>query len=78
LLDVGGYRERRKESLVELAKKVADEVRQTGGSVSLEPMSPYERRIVHLALEGDPNVITESKGEGEERRVVIKTRKGGG
>ncbi|OIN98872.1 hypothetical protein AUJ66_00180 [Candidatus Desantisbacteria bacterium CG1_02_38_46] len=77
LLDVERYRERREESLVTLAKKVADEVRQTGRSVSLEPMSAYERRIVHLALKEEPGIITESVGEGEERRVVIKMRKEG-
>lgn len=77
LLDVEGYRGRRKESLIKLAKKIADEVRQTGKSVTLEPMSGWERRIVHIALGQDPDITTESKGEANERRVVIKTRKGG-
>lgn len=75
LLDIEGYRARRKETLVALVKKVADEVRQTGRSVSLEPMNAYERRIVHLTLKEDPDIATESMGEGEERRVVIKNRK---
>jgi len=76
LLDVEGYRGRREETLIALAKKVADEVRQAGMSVSLEPMSAYERRLVHLALKEDPDITTESTGEGEERRIVIKTREG--
>ena len=77
LLDIEGYRGRRKEFLVTLAKKVSDEVRQTGRSVSLEPMSPYERRIVHLTLKEEPDITTESTGDGEERRIVIKIRKSG-
>lgn len=70
-VDVDGYRRRREESLVNLAKRTAARVRGTGRSVTLEPMPPSERRIVHLTLADDPNVMTVSIGEGEERKVAI-------
>ena len=74
-IDVGGYRKRREEQLQNLAQRVADRVRQTHQSVTLEPMPPNERRIVHIALERDPDVLTVSIGEGEERRVAISPRR---
>jgi len=77
LLDAEGYRSRRKQALITLAKKVAEEVRQTGKAVSLEPMNSFERRIIHVCLKDDPDITTESIGEGEERRVVIKLRRNG-
>ena len=70
-VDVDGYRRRREEALVGLAKRTAARVRGTGRSVTLEPMPPNERRIVHLALQDDPAVITVSIGEGEARKVAI-------
>jgi len=70
-VDVDGYRRRREESLVNLAKRTAARVRGTGRSVTLEPMPPNERRIVHLTLADDPNVMTVSIGEGEGRKVAI-------
>jgi spoIIIJ-associated protein len=70
-VDVDGYRRRREESLVGLAKRMAARVRGTGRSVTLEPMPPNERRIVHLALADDPAVMTVSIGEGEARKVAI-------
>jgi spoIIIJ-associated protein len=70
-IDIEGYRRRREESLKGLAARMADRVRNTGQSVTLEPMPPNERRIVHLALAKDPTVITESAGEGESRKVSI-------
>ena len=66
-----GYRRRREEALVGLAKRTASRVRTTGRSVTLEPMPPNERRIVHLALQDDPAVVTVSIGEGEARKVAI-------
>jgi spoIIIJ-associated protein len=70
-VDVDGYRRRREEALVGLAKRTASRVRQSGRSVTLEPMPPNERRIVHLALQDDPAVVTVSIGEGEARKVAI-------
>lgn len=70
-VDVDFYRRRREEALVGLAKRMASRVRGTGRSVTLEPMPPNERRIVHLALADDPAVMTVSIGEGEARKVAI-------
>jgi spoIIIJ-associated protein len=70
-VDVDGYRRRREEALVSLAKRTASRVRSTGRSVTLEPMPPNERRIIHITLQDDPNVITVSIGEGEARKVAI-------
>jgi len=71
-VDVAGYRRRREESLKNLALHMADRVRSTRQIMTLEPMPPNERRIVHLALAQDPSVLTESIGEGENRKVVIR------
>jgi spoIIIJ-associated protein len=70
-VDVDGYRRRREDALVSLAKRTASRVRQTGRSVTLEPMPPNERRIIHITLADDPNVITVSIGEGEGRKVAV-------
>jgi spoIIIJ-associated protein len=74
-IDVEGYRRRREESLMGLALRMADRVKSTGQSITLEPMPPNERRIVHLTLAKDPNVITVSIGEGESRKVAITPRR---
>jgi spoIIIJ-associated protein len=71
-VDVEGYRRRREESLRDLAFRMAERVRRSGRSVTLEPMPPNERRIVHLALAKDPTVGTSSVGEGESRKVAIR------
>ena len=71
VVDVEGYRARREESLRALATRVAERVRRTGQSTALEPMPANERRIVHIALQGNPHVTTESSGYGEDRRVNI-------
>ena len=70
-VDVNGYRAHREESLVKLAHRIAAQVRETGRGVPLEPMPARERRIIHLALKDDPDVVTQSIGEGERRRVTI-------
>jgi spoIIIJ-associated protein len=70
-IDVEGYRERRQESLEELAKRLAGKARQTGQIVTLNPLSPRDRRIIHLTLEGEPGVTTRSEGEGVFRRLLI-------
>lgn len=75
-VDVSGYQERRYEALTNMAQKVAQRVNVSGYAVTLEPMPPNERRIVHLALAEHPKVETTSTGEGEGRQVVVEPRKG--
>ncbi|RGU90142.1 protein jag [Clostridium sp. AF15-17LB] len=70
-LDTEDYRHRRKETLENLAKNIASKVKRTRRTVSLEPMNPYERRIIHSALQADSAVSTHSEGEEPYRRVVI-------
>lgn len=70
-LDTEDYRRRRKETLENLAKNIASKVKRTRHAVSLEPMNPYERRIIHSALQSDPAVSTHSEGEEPYRRVVV-------
>jgi len=74
-IDVEGYRRRREESLIDLAFRMAERVRTTGRSVTLEPMPANERRIIHLALAKDPTVGTSSVGVGEGRKVAISVRR---
>ncbi len=74
-LDTENYRERRKETLETLSKNIAYKVKRTRRSVSLEPMNPYERRIIHSALQNDKFVITRSEGEEPFRHVVISLKK---
>jgi len=74
-LDVEHYRHRREEQVVSLAQRMADRVRQTGAPITLEPMSAAERRLVHITLAEDPELETNSVGEGENRKVVISTRR---
>lgn len=71
MVDVEGYRTRRERVLRELAKRMADRVKQNRQPITLEAMPPNERRIVHLALRDHPNVKTQSIGEGDRRRVMI-------
>ncbi|MBN1564094.1 MAG: Jag N-terminal domain-containing protein [Anaerolineae bacterium] len=71
VLDVEGYKMRREQKLHQLAQRMAEQALQLGRTVALEPMSPYERRIIHLALRDNPDVSTESVGEGERRKVTI-------
>ena len=73
-IDVEHYRHRREEQIVSLAERMADRVRESGSAITLEPMSPSERRIVHLTLIDDPEVETNSVGEGLNRKVVISAR----
>lgn len=74
LLDVENYRERRKDTLEALARRLAGKVKRTGEPVKLEPMAAGERRIIHLALQDDGAVTTESEGEAPHRYVVIKRK----
>jgi len=74
VVDVEGYRQRRYESLRLLARRLAEQVRSTGRSVTLEPMPPNERRIIHLELKDNPDVATQSIGQGEERKIAILSK----
>ena len=78
-LDTEDYRRRRKETLESLAKNIASKVKRTRRTVALEPMNPYERRIIHSALQSDPAVSTHSEGEEPYRKVVVTlARRSGG
>lgn len=70
-VDVEGYRERREASLQEMARRTADSVRQSGRPVVLQPMSPRDRRVVHVVLQDDPSVATHSEGDGPFRTLVV-------
>ena len=70
-LDVAGYRDKRESDLTALAQRIGNKVRKTGRSFAMEPMNPYERRIIHSAISKMEGVRSESKGEGRDRRVVI-------
>ena len=74
-IDTENYRQRRKDTLENLAKNISYKVKRTKRSVSLEPMNPYERRIIHSALQNDKFVTTHSEGEEPFRRVVVTLKK---
>lgn len=71
ILDTENYRRKREETLIRLAKRLADRVLRSNRRIELEPMNPYERRIIHSALQDYPGVITYSEGEEPNRKVVI-------
>lgn len=75
ILDTENYRSRREETLKRLALKVASKVKSSGKYLKLEPMNPYERRIIHASLQDDPNIDTYSEGEEPFRRVVVDKKK---
>ena len=70
-LNIGNYREKREQTLIALATRVSEQVLKSGRSRSLEPMNPYERRIIHTAVQGIDGVVSNSVGEGSSRRIVI-------
>ncbi len=72
VLDVNGCKEKRKNELSEIAIETAKKVRRTKESITLEPMSAYERRIIHLKLAEQPDIVTESIGEEPERKLVVR------
>ena len=74
-VDTENYRQRRKDTLENLAKNISYKVKRTKKSVSLEPMNPYERRIIHSALQNDKYVTTHSEGEEPFRRVVVSLKR---
>jgi spoIIIJ-associated protein len=74
-IDIDGYRRRREETLRSLARRMAERVMSSGQSITLEPMPPNERRIIHITLADHPDVLTVSIGEGESRKVAITPRR---
>lgn len=74
-IDVEAYRERHNESLSHMARKYGEKVKRSGKSITLNPMNPYDRRIVHLALQGDKDLKTMSRGEGLYKKVIISPAK---
>lgn len=75
-LNIGNYREKREQTLVALADRISRQVLKTGRSRSLEPMNPYERRIIHTAVQNIDGVVSSSIGEGDRRRVIITPENG--
>ena len=73
VLDVEGYRAELEKTLTHLAKKMADKARRTGRDVMLEPMSPHERRVIHIALQNESGIKTVSVGEEPYRKIIIKS-----
>jgi spoIIIJ-associated protein len=76
IVDVEGYRQRREETLVRLAKRLSEKVKRTGVRIVLEPMNPHERRIIHTTLQEDTRISTFSEGDDPNRRVVIALKRG--
>jgi spoIIIJ-associated protein len=75
ILDTENYRQKREETLVRLANRLAYKVKRYGKSVTLEPMNPYERRVIHAALQNHPFVATHSEGDEPYRKIVIELKK---
>ncbi|MCX5812971.1 MAG: Jag N-terminal domain-containing protein [Proteobacteria bacterium] len=75
LVDINGYREKRKKGLTIMVKRLADKVKRTGRIQKTDPLNPYERRVVHTLFKNNRNVNTKSEGEGHTKRVVISLRK---
>lgn len=71
VVDAGGYRERRKQTLLRLANRLAEKAKRTGRRIMLEPMKAHERRIIHTALQHDNQIVTYSEGQEPHRKVVI-------
>lgn len=76
-LDVNDYRKKKEQSVIDLARMASREAEKEGKSITLRPMSAYERRLVHMELSKEKNVTTESLGEGLERRIVVHPLNGG-
>ena len=75
VVDAENYRSKREKTLEQLANRLAEKVVRTKKSVRLEPMNPYERKVIHATLQGNPNVTTKSEGEEPYRRVIIELTK---
>jgi spoIIIJ-associated protein len=72
VVDAGGYRARRTEQLERLAARAAEEALRDGDEIELDPMTPHDRRIVHLALQDHPGVVTRSEGDEPQRRIIVE------
>jgi spoIIIJ-associated protein len=77
ILDIENYRDKREQTLRELAEKVARRVKKSGKPQYLEPMNPFERRVIHMSLQNDPHVETKSEGNGNLKRIKIYLKKRG-
>jgi len=75
IIDIGGYRKNRETKLKEMAKEVAEKAKELGKSISLYPMSSYERRIIHEAISAIDGVTSYSEGEGPERKIIVSLKK---
>jgi spoIIIJ-associated protein len=75
IIDIEGYRQRREDTLTNLALKLADKARRKGTDVILEPMNPHERRVIHTALQNNKYVFTHSEGEEPYRKIIIAPKK---
>ncbi|MBQ1249900.1 MAG: protein jag, partial [Selenomonadales bacterium] len=75
VLDVEDYRKRREETLVRLAQRLANKVKRRNQRIVLEPMSRHERKIIHMALQDDPQIATYSEGEEPYRKIVIAVKR---
>lgn len=75
LIDINGYREKRKNALTLTAKRLADRVKRTGRALKTDPLNPYERRVVHTLFKHNKNINTKSEGEGHTKKVVISPNK---
>lgn len=71
LIDINGYREKRKKNLTVMAKRLADRVKRTGRPLKTDPLNPYERRVIHTLFKHNKNINTKSEGEGHTKKVVI-------
>jgi spoIIIJ-associated protein len=74
VVETAGYREKRKETLESMAHSAAEQTRLSGRPVTLPPLSSFERRIIHLVLKDEPEIFSESEGEGRDRKVVVKPK----
>jgi spoIIIJ-associated protein len=74
IVDTEGYRQRRKETLIDLANRLSEQAKTKGRPVSTSPLNPFERRIIHLAIQDDADLTTQSKGDGIYRSVVISLK----
>jgi len=71
LVDINGYREKKRNALTVMAKRLADKVKRTGRRIKTDPLNPYERRIIHTLFKHNKNVTTKSEGEGHTKKVII-------
>lgn len=74
VVDVDSWRERREEAVTRLAEQIAQRVKETNAALPIYNLTPYERRVVHMALADDGNVTTESEGEGRDRHLIVKLK----